>query len=72
MKHRVKVTRHTPFDLSPKGYVRFQVHEDETGEVIGTLEVRKDGIAWRPAEKELWLERSWEQLTRQWKKVGPR
>ena len=66
MKHRVEVTRHTPFELTPHGYVRFAVHDDETAEVVGTLEVRKDRISWRPADKEIWLDLSWDQLDRQW------
>ncbi len=66
MKHRVEVTRHTPFELSPHGYVRFAVREDESDEVVGTLEVRKDRISWRPADKEIWLDLSWEELDRQW------
>ena len=72
MKHRIEVTKHTPFELTPHGYVRFAVRDDETDEVIGTLEVRKDRISWRPADKELWLDRSWEQRTRQWEEAGPR
>ena len=40
MKHRIEVTKHTPFELTPHGYVRFAVRDDETDEVIGTLEVR--------------------------------
>lgn len=66
MKHRVEVTKHTPFELTTQGYVQFRIRNDETDEVVGTLDVRKDGISWRPADKELWLDRSWEQLTQQW------
>ena len=66
MKHRVEVTRHTPFELTPHGYVCFRVRDEETDETIGTLEIRKDRISWRPADKEIWLDLSWEELVRQW------
>jgi hypothetical protein len=70
MRHRVEVTTHTPFELTPHGYVRFRIRDEDTDVVLGTLEVRKDRISWRPADKELWLDRSWEQLTRQWEQAG--
>ncbi len=70
MKHRVEVTEHTPFELTPHGYVRFTIRDDETDMVVGTLEVRKDRISWRPADKELWLDRTWEQLSRDWENSG--
>ncbi len=34
--------------------------------VVGTLEVRKDRVSWRPADKEIWLDLNWDQLDRQW------
>ena len=70
MKHRVEVNQHTPFELSPHGYVRFLVRDDDSDDVLGTLEVRKDRICWRPADKEMWLERTWEQLDRLWEEAG--
>lgn len=62
MKHRVEVNQHTPFELSPHGYIRFHVRDDESEELIGSLEVRKDRISWRPADKELWMDLSWDRL----------
>ena len=70
MKHRVEVIKHTPLELSPHGYIRFQIRDEETEETIGTLEVRKDRIRWCPADKQHWLEQTWEQLSRQWSEVG--
>ena len=70
MKHRVEVIQHTPFELTPHGYLRFHIRDAETDQLIGALEVRKDRISWRPADKELWLDRTWEQLTREWEEVG--
>lgn len=72
MKHRVDVTKHTPFALTPHGYVEFTIRDEDTDELVGTLEVRKDRINWRPADKELWLERTWEQLDRLWEEVNSR
>ena len=59
------MTRHTPFELTPHGYVCFRVGDDETDEAVGTLEIRKDRIRWRPADKGIWLDLSWEEPVRQ-------